>query len=90
MNDPKPHTQGEAESVVRTRVEQFLAVYRFMPAPAKAQLEAELEAHLKTEDPRTQNLYRALFAAARAGRDVNGAIEALVKVDQTEGTSPSL
>jgi hypothetical protein len=48
-------------------IDKFLATYKFLMPEAKAMFEGQLENSVRSEDLRTQKLYRALLAAAKEG-----------------------
>jgi len=60
-------------------VKHFLEVYKTLSPAGKAHFEAQLAASIKNQDERTKKLYRALLQAAKDGKEIEEAIEAMQK-----------
>jgi len=62
---------------LRQDVKRFLEVYTVLSAEGKAQFEAQMAGELKGKDEKTKKLYYTLLQAAKDGKDIEGAIQAM-------------
>ncbi|MFC1568195.1 hypothetical protein ACFL37_00670 [Candidatus Margulisiibacteriota bacterium] len=60
-------------------VKKFLDVYKVLSADGKAQFEAQMAGSIKDQDDKTKKLYGALLQAAKDGKDIDGAVQAMEK-----------
>ncbi len=63
-------------------IQRFLEVYKVLSSEGKAQFEAQMAGAIKDQDERTKKLYQALFQAAKDGKGIEEAIEAMEKASQ--------
>jgi hypothetical protein len=63
-------------------IKKFLEVYQVLSPEGKAQFEAQMAGAIKDRDGKTKKLYQALLQAAKDGKGIEEAIEAMEKASQ--------
>jgi len=73
-NNPRQKLQSD--------IKRFLEVYKVLSSEGKAQFESQMAGAIKNQDERTKNLYQSLLQAAKDGKGIEEAIQAMAKAAQ--------
>lgn len=67
----------DSQEKLRQDVKHFLEVYQVLSPDGKAQFEAQMAGSTKNVDEKTKKLYSTLLQAAKDGKNIEEAIQAM-------------
>lgn len=74
--------EGNQERRLQSDIKKFLEVYKVLSSEGKAQFEAQMAGAIKDYDEKTKKLYYALLQAAKDGKSIESAIQAMGEATQ--------